>query len=318
MISSTPAPARCTFEVIECENKKEKKPKGSYKVKITFWDENNQTLSVKKITCLANQNLGNETNKEVLDVYSFNGIASKEAKKCLNDKNFTPEIAKEAQLIQTIVQDLIGQDKISKDSQSLIVADFKDFPKTKGSSTYSEEKSIRGAEDHLKNLFQNSTAITTKASTPALEFKNAEKGNLKHIINEGSLKFDILKTKLFSKEEKDFLQTTGEGSKGFCQFTEFFMNAFKFGDTVQVAIKEGILPDKKLVEQTIFEGNKYIANIDETKPYQPANKSTTIYPDSYKEIATKGIYTQAMQNSKVFSVRTEDQAGIVVMTTTKK
>src|SRR5580704_10782253 len=58
---------------------------------------------------------------------------------------------------------------------------------------------------------------------------SAHDGHLDFILFEGSLKANLLKSKIFSEQEALFLQTDPVGKVVFCQFAEFFMNGFKLG-----------------------------------------------------------------------------------------
>ena len=87
------------------------------------------------------------------------------------------------------------------------------------------------------------------------------------MILEGSLKADLLKSKIFSEKESDFLQTDPVGRPAFCQCAEFFMNGFKLGHAA-----------------LDLSAQKYIVPVSADKPFEPLTNSVVYFPKSYKKL----------------------------------
>ena len=102
------------------------------------------------------------------------------------------------------------------------------------------------------------------------QFKNLfaqHNHKLDYIIFEGSLKADLLKSKIFSEQEAAFLQTDPIGKQVFCQCAEFFMNAFKLGSKAP-----GI------------DVHKYVIPVNSDKAFEPLTNSVVLFPKSYEKL----------------------------------
>lgn len=117
---------------------------------------------------------------------------------------------------------------------------------------------------------------------------------LDYILLEGSLKADLLKSGIFSKEETAFLQEGPAGGKALCQIVEFVMNALKLGHTVW-----GLSADQ------------YIVPIDPDKPFTPLSNSVVFFPKRYGDLY--GLDSPSIQCfKKCFSVIGEKKADITI------
>ncbi len=121
------------------------------------------------------------------------------------------------------------------------------------------------------------------------------------VLCEGRLKCDLLGT--FSEQEIEFFLKKGTGSLSFCQYAEFFMNAFKMG--------------QEPTGMPIFALN-YFESI--RRPFHPQLTSTVWYPASYKDLYSfEGSFMKEMRN--VFSLTelcTDPESKITAITMRKK
>ncbi len=126
------------------------------------------------------------------------------------------------------------------------------------------------------------------------------------ILCEGSLKMDILKDGGFTEREKAFFQSK-TGAIAFCQLTEFFMNAFKFG---QITMGSTIR----------FSAERYLHPISNRfAAFQACQISTVLYPSLYKTIySPSSEFAKAL--SAVFSVTGEynNSTGITTLNIARK
>jgi hypothetical protein len=301
----------CSFVLSPCLNKRKDILKiGGYKVRICFYSdlEKQQLISEKKILILPSKKP--VEGKKVYDVFSLNGIASSDVKKLLNEKNIHDFDVSECEKLIEMTKDIFLT--AEKNAQTLFVMDLKDFPTKSSESLYANKKGcIKVGEQKFINFLKSGDA---KASENAKRFRGSLMNlPVDYVILEGSLKSNFLEAGFLTQPEKDFFQTKGTGSQSFCQFIEFFMNAFKRG--------EKVILKKNRQSKICFEGEEYIKKISETTlDYQPVGDSITLYPSSYQEIAEKGLYTKAMQNSSLFSLKTitHQPNHYVEMHTTKK
>lgn len=295
----------CNFTLHACKNKTLNPEKNDgYNVYINFHTQSNQVYQ-KKLTIIKEYPEKILSKTPVLDMYSYNGISSSKTNTLLNDKNFSNnKSCKET----VAVMEKILQQKNSK-HQILFVLDLKDFPNNPNESSYKNIETIKKSEKNFLDLFTGNKNTSKKN---ALEFKEILTSALcDYVILEGSLKADFIGDNALSKQEKEFLQSKGVGSSSFCQLIEFFMNAFKRGEKVIVK--------KQHESPTVFSAKTYLKKLNpKALDYEPTNQSRTIYPEDYYDIATQGIYTKAMKNSTLFSVKNiPHENNIIEMITTK-
>ncbi|MES2345256.1 MAG: hypothetical protein V4494_04895 [Chlamydiota bacterium] len=113
---------------------------------------------------------------------------------------------------------------------------------------------------------------------------------LDFILNEGSLKQDLLKNGGFSEEEICYLQIH---TPDFCQITEFFMNGFKLG-----------------MHTAEFSADKYIVPLS-TASFTSFTKSTVFLPPSYAKIYSSlatgvpGALKNCFEVSRIFEPKTK-------------
>ena len=118
--------------------------------------------------------------------------------------------------------------------------------------------------------------------------------HLDFILLEGSLKADLLRSKIFSDQEAAFLQADPAGKKAFCQFAEFFMNGFKLGHT---ALGLSL--------------HQYIVPIDRERSFVPLKNSFVFFPKSYQKLyALDSPIAQCFQ--KCFSIEGHKLGGITL------
>lgn len=115
----------------------------------------------------------------------------------------------------------------------------------------------------------NEELITRNEATVLQQFK-ADYPVLNFIILEGSLKIDILRSGIFTSEEIKYLQEDSKGKVDLCQIAEFFMMAFKFGQSATC-------------NKTNFVFQKYIHPIGNDKPFQPRMENVIFFPSLYKD-----------------------------------
>lgn len=109
---------------------------------------------------------------------------------------------------------------------------------------------------------------------------------LDFLMCEGSLKKDLLTKGGFAPEQIVYLNSSkGNGSKDFCQMAEFFMNGFKFGQSIQDNAAQ-------------FNGKDYIQPISNRfEAFKPGHVSTTFYPPEYKDMyALDGPFAEKLSS----------------------
>ena len=126
---------------------------------------------------------------------------------------------------------------------------------------------IKGSD----NTYLGDKESVKKAERVAIALLQKQCPQLYFILLEGSLKIDILASGLFSKEEIEFLEQTPKGKVILCQFAEFFMNAFKSGQSVSC-------------NGHILSFGSYIYPLKEGSTFQPRTTSIVVYPPLYKTI----------------------------------
>jgi hypothetical protein len=256
---------------------------GGYELCIKFLDKAESLVSAKKFTFSLEQPIqgAKEESKashnkeasenELLDVYSQNGVCGPSILTSLFSKGDEQGVKKAAQMLKASA--LKGP--------TVFVLDLKD-PET-------------GYKD-------NATGTITKCESAVCEFfkskipcaqagkhaKKIHKSAPDFVLCEGHLKMDLLKCGGFSGSEIDYFHTPS-GAKSFCQCTEFFMNAFKMGETA-VGEKGALLADKYIVPIS----GKF-------NSFKPCTKSTVLYPALYKDIySIQGEFAKVL--STVYSV----------------
>jgi len=150
---------------------------------------------------------------------------------------------------------------------------------------YGNLKEIETAE---KLIINRLTAASSQGSSTIDKVRQCFiDNNVVLMIREGSLKAKILESPLLKPEHRDFFQAHGHG-QAFCQFTEFFMNAIKFGDQ--------IITDPSLPLDT------YMTSLQEGCTATPHPTSIVVYPPDYYDMAKNGEYSKAMKSAdKIFA-----------------
>ena len=149
--------------------------------------------------------------EELLDVYSQNGVCTADILKIFSKKD-EQDVRKAVGMLKSkaptiLVLDLRDPETGYKENSKGTIAKCE-----QGVCDFFKAKSYDEAPKHAKKVHS--------AFTPDF------------VLCEGSLKMDLLKCGGFSASEVEYFNTPS-GSKSFCQCTEFFMNAFKFGQVAQ-------------------------------------------------------------------------------------
>lgn len=150
------------------------------------------------------------------------------------------------------------------------------------------EQPIAQSESVVCEFFKQETFKGTnskKAKEIYTIFKNQLP--LDFIICEGSLKSDLLQHGGFSDREIEYLNSSS-GSTSFCQLAEFFMNAFKLGQSsISSAVYE-------------FNAQNYIKPI-QTASFKPQRESQVFYSSLYQELySPSGQFASTLK--PIFSV----------------
>ncbi len=301
----------CDFQIAVCQNRQNRSEKiGSYKIYIHFYSdaEKQHLVSRKKLTITKDHPEMPLLGKPVFDVYSYNGVSTSKPSKLLNERNFSTTTLEECHA----TLDIFKRTKVSE-SQVLFVLDLKNFPQHENDKNYSHRSSIEDSEAKLLSFLKIGHA---KSSQQANLFREMLFSiPLSYVILEGRLKATFIEDDFFSEAEKIFLQTRGIGCQSFCQIIEFFLNAFKRGESV--TCKTNLSSGE--IKRKTYDRTPYIQKIDETQPdYEPADISHTIYPPAYYEIATQGIYAMSMSRSTLFHTQTTIHPNQVVEMATFK
>ncbi len=193
---------------------------------------------------------------EILDVYSQNGFVFTSS-----DEKGVKNAAKKLALA-------------TPHGPVVFVLDIKDAEKS-----YLDLSTISKCEEAVCSFFEQNMASSTLKHANKIHALLSSK--LSHIICEGSLKAELVKT--FSEAQADYLLNTPAGAIDFCQITEFFMNGFKFGQEAP-----GIL------------AQDYICSLSDSA-FKPCESSTVWYPALYEKVyAPTGAFAQSLM--PVFSV----------------
>lgn len=211
----------------------------------------------------------------VHDIYSFNGVI--DATRHVKGVGFwqSYDFSSDLQSLQHIAQYI----PLQKQAQVVFVLDLKCVKNDlKG---YFDARLIHEYEQAFVTFINHNPANLFVQQLLAM--------GLQYVFFEGGIKATLINSAFFSEEEKQFFQADAEGCKDFCQIAEFIINAFKRGE--QVTLKH-----PKTLETLTLSPNDYLVKIHPDIPeFKPTQNTITFYPACYKEIATKGRYTQAMQ-----------------------
>lgn len=136
----------------------------------------------------------------------------------------------------------------------------------------SDQERLLAAEDAVVGFM--SSPITTEPQSNAERFKHrAREVGVTFALMEGSLKARILSAASLSPGLLEHL-TSREGAADFCQFTEFFMNAAKFGQTCQGSTSAFQLNPIEYIQPLSTAGQV-------VSSWTPHSDSTVHYPESY-------------------------------------
>ncbi len=160
---------------------------------------------------------------------------------------------------------------------SVVVLDLKD-----PNRTYLDGEAIGIGEETVCQFLSND-GVGEGVLPRAKKVHQVLKGSLPldYVLCEGSLKFALLTN--FSENEADFF--LNRNPVAFCQYAEFYMNAFKLGQCT-----------KTLSPEALFKP------ISHSKPFKPQKTSTVLYPAAYQDIySVDGPFFQTMK--PVFSIK---------------
>ena len=306
----------CDFHVEACQNRKMRTEKeDAYKIYINFYSDEAKAhlVSKRKLTITKEPQTTTLLGDPVYDIYSYNGVSTSKTAQLLNEKNFSLKTIHECASTIAVFNAL--QQNVAVACQILFVLDIKNFPKGIDDRSYTNKRSIETSENKILNFLRGDN---TGSSLQAREFRSLlSSSSLSYVLLEGGLKAAVIEDHFLSEAEKNFLQTKGTGCQSFCQIIEFFLNAFKRGEEVTLKTQ---IPHSETVEKRTFNRAPYLKKINEDNPdYQPTNRSHTIYPRAYYEIATQGIYTSSMRSSTFFHTTIiERENQVVEMITVKK
>lgn len=140
---------------------------------------------------------------------------------------------------------------------------------------------IPQSEQRVCELFSSETLYSNSPSLCQKVHKIFQKNRpLDFVLCEGTLKMDLLKMGGFSAVEIKFLE---KSTKSFCQCAEFFMNAFKLGQTARSETGE------------LFKGESYFRPVGH-RVFEPCAKSVVYYPPLYKDLySLEGKYAQVIK-----------------------
>lgn len=207
---------------------------------------------------------------EILDIYSQNGVSCAQPVKlftCQETGLFTQK---------DLIRMKKAADKLEEHGRvfcTVLVLDMKDEKKS-----YLDKGTIQKAEKAVGEFFKKEEKVpeVLERAEKMHQLFREKKLQCDFVVCEGSLKSDLLKG--FSETEAAWLLNTKEGVISFCQYAEFYINAFKFGQsTCEVSTEP------------------YFLSLS-TGTFIPQAKSTVWYPDPYQETyALDGAYAQTLQ-----------------------
>lgn len=243
----------------------------SYTLRIEFLQETDAVVSQKDFIFSLGEEGKNTDHaafeNELFDVYSQNGICDPEILETLFTKTDVQEIRRAIRLLKTF----------KFQGPTILVLDLK-VPE----AGYREdpEGTIAKSEKVICDFLKNRT-LSSEVTKHARHFHKALTPDF--ILCEGSLKKDILRYGEFSPAEVDYFHTSA-GLKTLCQYTEFFMNAFKMGKTAQG-------------QSGTLSAHQYIKPMSD-KSFRPCVKSTVFYPPTYKEMySLEGAFMNVLENA---------------------
>ena len=211
----------------------------------------------------------------VVDIASVNAKAHAKSKDTIN-KAFRPEDLAdiEGSLAYT------AEERAKDATQTVAVFDLQDH-----SHFYGDLAEIEKAE---KDIIARLSASSAQGSGTIDKVRQCFIDNgVVFLVREGALKATILQSaSLLKPEHLAFFKGHGQA---FCQFTEFFMNAMKFGDEV--------VTDPNLVLGT------YLEPLQGSADFTPCSRSIVAYPPSYHDMAMRGEYAMAMKSTSVFNAQ---------------
>lgn len=250
----------------------------AYQLDVQFLDANQQVLS-KKSSIFTQQST--PESGVILDVYSQNGV-------CSNGLFANPEQAlfqsKDEHGIKRAVKLLPSTEHAGP---TVIVLDLKDPNKS-----YLDRDAIAARESAVCDfLSAEATAddVLPRAMKIHKIFKEALP--LDFVLCEGSLKHALLAN--LSEDEAGYLLQ--RDPLAFCKYTEYFMNAFKLGQST-----------KDLTPVSFFKP------VSKVGAFKPQATSTVWYPKQYKDIySVNGTFFQTMK--PVFSVSGKEAENISVV-----
>ncbi|MBS3905284.1 MAG: hypothetical protein KGZ39_08165 [Simkania sp.] len=248
----------------------------AYQLDTVFLDATASSVSKKTAVFIQQKPLGPD---QTLDVYSQNG-------KCCDPPS---NLFKNKHLQLLTSQDEIGIKSAAQKMQtveslglSVLVLDMKDE-----NASYLDRESIIEAEETICDFYKQPSVdpgYLTRAKKVHALFQTTLP--LDFVLCEGALKCNILKN--FSEPEAEFLLHTKKGAIAFCQYAEFYMNSFKFGQETRDSFAE----DYFRPVSSRFDA------------FQPQSKNTTWYPAAYKEIySPRGEFFQVLK--PIFSISGE-------------
>lgn len=280
---------------------------GGYELCIKFLDKTEGLVSAKKFTFSQAKpiqgskeegKVSNDDGKnakkepvenELLDVYSQNGVCSPNVLTNLFSKGDEQGVKKAAQMLKAS----------TFQGPTILVLDLKD-PET-GYKENAKETIVK-CESAVCDFFKSKTP-STEAGKHAKKIHGSAPD---FVLCEGNLKMDLLKCGGFAASEIDYFHTPS-GAKSFCQCAEFFMNAFKMGETAQ-GEKGALLADKYIVPVS----GKFTS-------FKPCSKSTVLYPALYKDIySVQGEFAKVLGTVYSVSGKYDLSSKITMMSVTKK
>lgn len=240
--------------------------KESYDLKIDFWDAAGSLISQQ--VCTFTQSRAPIEDGQLFDIYSQNGVYSRglftNKDEALFRQSDLKGIGLAAQKL-TLIQ---------PPKSTIIVLDLMD-----PSKSYLDIGSIREGEEMICDFLKSKEPEKTVLSTADKVHKIFKEMPLDYVFCESSLKHTILCG--FSDLEIEYLL---KKPIEFCQLTEFFINAFKFGQST-----------RKIVAQNFF------TPIASASEFKPITTSMVWYPAAYKNIyGIDGAFFNTMR--PVFSV----------------
>jgi hypothetical protein len=249
--------------------KTEKLNNEAYQLNLDFYKDK-ELQSDKKFIFIKN---ASGAAREIVDLYSLN---------CGLSNNLSGVFSgKDVKHLKFALQ------RVNVADSTIITLDMKDAQKG-----YIHEE-IASGETDVCAFFAGQGATKSKSLSQA---KKLLQNKLDFIYCEGTLKGKLLQQ--FGESEADYLNSK-EGSQEFCQLTEVFMNAAKFGH----------------VQQDLFP-EQYIFSINPSAAFQAYQTSTIWYPKLYKS----SVGSVATIFDPVFATTSfyDSLSGITVLTMVEK